>query len=87
MATPSLTEQMRAYEDNWVAMVQEPEEMIVGSGPEPLDAQLDAERRGYQDTILFWVPPVGTILAPLHIQSNLLIDKASPHSAILSNVI
>jgi hypothetical protein len=55
---------MRAYEDKWVAMVQEPEEMIVGSGPEPLDAQLDAERHGYKDTILFWVPPAGTVLAP-----------------------
>jgi hypothetical protein len=64
MATPSLTEQMRAYEDKWVAMVQEPEEMIVGSGPEPLDAKLDAQRRGYENTILFWVPPAGTILAP-----------------------
>ena len=55
---------MRAYEDQWVAMAQKPEQMIVGSGPEPLDAQLDAERRGSEDTVLFWVPPVGTILAP-----------------------
>ena len=39
MATLSLAEQMRDYEDKWVAMVQEPEERIVGSGPEPIDAK------------------------------------------------
>jgi hypothetical protein len=64
MAIASLAEQMRAYEDKWVAIVEEPEEMIVGSGSEPLDAKLEAERAGYQEAALLWVPPLGTIIAP-----------------------
>ena len=64
MATLSLAEQMREYENKWVAFVQEPEERIVGSGAEPLDAKLDAQRHGYEEAILMWVPPVGSIVAP-----------------------
>ena len=64
MATTSLAEQMRDYQDKWVAIVEEPEEKIVGSGAEPLDAKLEAERAGYHQAILLWVPPIGTIFAP-----------------------
>jgi hypothetical protein len=57
MAIPSLAEQMRDYQDRWVAVVEDPEEKIVGSGKEPLDARLDAENHGYHEATLLWVPP------------------------------
>lgn len=62
--SPSLAEQMRSYEDKWVAVVLDPEERIVGSGLQPLEARLEAERDGYHGAILLWVPPVGAVLAP-----------------------
>ncbi|HKF59709.1 MAG TPA: hypothetical protein VKJ45_29980 [Blastocatellia bacterium] len=64
MATPPLAEQMREYEAKWVAIVEKPEQTIVGSGAEPRDAQLEAQRRGYDEPVLLWVPPIGDLFAP-----------------------
>jgi hypothetical protein len=64
MATLPLSEQMREYEEKWVAVVEDPEQRIVGSGPEPKDAQLDAQRCGYDEAVLLWVPSVGDLFAP-----------------------
>ena len=63
MAMLPLAEQMREYEAKWVAIVEEPEQKIVGSGPEPKDALLEAKRRGYDQSALFWVPPAGGLFA------------------------
>ena len=55
MDKPTLTEQLTDYEDRWVAIF-EPDERIVGSGVNALEAKRNAENGGYADTILFKVP-------------------------------
>lgn len=54
MSQDRLEQEMRAYEDQWVA-IAEPEEKIVGSGTTAIAAKLDAERNGYADAALFKV--------------------------------
>jgi hypothetical protein len=48
-------EQLRDYEDMWVAVL-ESENRIVGSGADPFEAKADAEHKGYSETTLFQVP-------------------------------
>lgn len=64
MAKLSFTDQLRDYENKWVAIF-EPEESIVGSGDDPLEAKLDAERNGYKEVSLFQVPPFDLVYVPL----------------------
>lgn len=61
MSTASLTEQLRDYENKWVA-IYDPDERIVGSGDDPLEAKIDAERNGYKEISLFQVPPFDPIV-------------------------
>lgn len=61
MSTATLTEQLRDYENKWVA-IYDPDGRIVGSGDDPLEAKADAERNGYKEISLFQVPPFDPIV-------------------------
>ena len=61
---------MREYEDRWVAIVEsDGNETIVGSGRDAVEALSDAKAHGFEDAILFRVPPFNTTLIPLMSQS------------------
>lgn len=64
MSTATLTEQLRDYENKWVA-IYDPDEKIVGSGDDPIEAKTDAERNGYKEISLFQVPPFDLVYVPL----------------------
>ena len=55
MDLTAISAQLDKYENKWVA-IDESEERIVGVGDDAFEATEDAERGGYQDTILFKVP-------------------------------
>lgn len=59
-----LAPQFEQFENKWVA-IDESEERIVGIGDDALEATEDAERKGYQETILFKVPSFDSALVPL----------------------
>jgi hypothetical protein len=59
-----LSPEIEKFEDKWIA-IDESEEKIVGVGDNALDANADAERNGYQETILFKVPSFDSALIPL----------------------
>lgn len=50
----SFLEQLKNYEDKWVALIEQTKE-IVASGEDASEAKQKAEQRGYTDTILFKV--------------------------------
>ena len=64
MDLTTISSQLEKYENKWVA-IDESQEMIVGVGDDAFEATEDAERRGYQDTILFRVPSFDSALIPL----------------------
>ena len=64
MDITALSEQLEKYENKWIA-IDESEEKIVGVGDDAFEASEDAERGGYQDTILFKVPSFDAALIPL----------------------
>jgi hypothetical protein len=64
MDLETISAQLEKYENKWVA-IDESEEKIVGVGDDAFEATIDAERGGYQDTILFKVPSFDAALIPL----------------------
>jgi hypothetical protein len=64
MDLTTISAQLEKYENKWVA-IDESEEKIVGVGDDAFEATANAERGGYQDTILFKVPSFDTALIPL----------------------
>ena len=64
MDITAISPQLEKYENKWVA-IDESEEKIVGVGDDAVEATTDAERSGYQDTILFKVPSFDVALIPL----------------------
>ncbi len=64
MDITAISAQLEAYENKWIA-IDESEEKIVGVGDDAFEATVDAERGGYQDTILFRVPSFDAALIPL----------------------
>ena len=60
----SLSPEIEKFEDKWIA-IDESEEKIVGVGDNALEANPDAERNGYQETILFKVPSFDSAFIPL----------------------
>ena len=64
MDITAITAQLEKYENKWVA-IDESEEKIVGVGNDAFEATEDAQRSGYQDTILFKVPSFDAALIPL----------------------
>jgi len=64
MDISAISAQLEEYENKWIA-IDESEEKIVGVGDNAFEATEDAERSGYQDTILFRVPSFDAALIPL----------------------
>jgi hypothetical protein len=64
MDLTAISAQLEKYDNKWVA-IDESQEKIVGVGDDAFEATNDAERHGYQDTILFKVPSFNTALIPL----------------------
>ena len=64
MDLTAISDQLEKYENKWVA-IDESQEKIVGVGNDAFEATNDAERQGYQDTILFKVPSFDSALIPL----------------------
>jgi hypothetical protein len=64
MDIAKLGKQLEKYEDKWIA-IAESEEKIVGSGENAFEAKENAERNGYQETILFKVPSFDAALIPV----------------------
>ena len=60
----NLSPEIEKFEDKWIA-IDESEEKIVGVGDNALEATAEAERNGYQETILFKVPSFDSALIPL----------------------
>ena len=60
----TISAQLEKYENKWVA-IDDSEERIVGVAENAFEATQDAERNGYQDTILFKVPFFDTAFIPL----------------------
>ncbi|MGH9873791.1 MAG: DUF5678 domain-containing protein [Pyrinomonadaceae bacterium] len=56
--------ELEKYQDKWIA-IDGSEEKIVGVGDNAFEATEDAERNGYQETILFKVPSCDAALIPL----------------------
>jgi len=64
MELTRISAQLEKFENKWVA-IDESEEKIVGVGDNAFEATANAERCGYQDTILFKVPSFDAALIPL----------------------
>jgi hypothetical protein len=64
MDITAISPQLEKYENRWVA-IDESEERIVGVGDDAFEATEDAQRNGYQETILFKVPSFDVALIPL----------------------
>ena len=64
MDLTAISTQLEKHENKWVA-IDETQEKIVGVGNDAFEATEDAERHGYQDTILFKVPSFDSALIPL----------------------
>jgi len=64
MDIATISAQLKEYENKWVA-ISEPDGKVVGVGNNAFEATEDAERKGYQDTILFKVPSFDSALIPL----------------------
>ena len=60
----AISSELTKYENRWVA-IDESQEKVVGVGGDAFEATKDAERNGYQDTILFKVPSFASALIPL----------------------
>jgi uncharacterized protein DUF5678 len=60
----NLSPEIEKFEDKWIA-IDESEKKIVGVGDNALEATADAERKGYQETILFKVPSFDSAFIPL----------------------
>ena len=49
-------EELRKYENKWVAILENgDEEIVVGSGENAVEAKRDAEAKGFRDAVLFKV--------------------------------
>lgn len=56
----AFVEELRKHENQWVAIHESGEtETIVGSGLSAVEAKREAEAKGFYDTILFKVLPIG----------------------------
>jgi hypothetical protein len=64
MDISAISPQLEEYGNKWVA-IDESEEKIVGEGDNAFEATEEAQRNGYQETILFKVPSFDVALIPL----------------------
>ncbi len=56
MENKAFLEQLKKYEDKWVAIL-EPDQRVVASGNNASEAKQEAKRKGYDSVILFRVFP------------------------------
>jgi len=62
----AFVEVLRDYEDRWVAIIESGgTETVVGSGRDAVEALADAKSKGFENTVLFRVPPFNTTFIPL----------------------
>lgn len=52
----NLLDELKKYENKWVALL-EPDKKIIGSGKDVSEAKQEAVKKGYKDFILFKVFP------------------------------
>ena len=64
MDLTAISAQLEKYKNKWIA-IDESAEKIVGVGDDAFEATENAERSGYQETILFKVPSFDSALIPL----------------------
>ena len=64
MEIANLSGEFEKYRAKWIA-IDESEEKVVGVGYNAFEATADAERNGFQDTILFKVPSFDSAFIPL----------------------
>ena len=51
-------EELKKYENKWVAIFEADDtEVVVGSGKDAIEATREAEKKGFKDTVLFFVRP------------------------------
>lgn len=50
-------EQLKKYENKWVAILEPDRRKIVASGENALEAKKEAEKKGYNDVILMKILP------------------------------
>jgi hypothetical protein len=62
-------EQLKGYENKWVALL-EPEQKIVGSGNDAVEATQDAKKHGYSQVTLFYIPRSDATLLDSAMVSN-----------------
>jgi hypothetical protein len=59
-------EELRKYENKWVAIFESGNaELVVGSGKDAIEATREAEKKGFKDTVLFFVRPFNHGFLPL----------------------
>lgn len=62
----AFVEALRDYEDRWIAIIESGgNETVVGSGRDAVEALADAKAKGFENTVLFRVPPFDTTFIPL----------------------
>ncbi|MBA3243343.1 MAG: hypothetical protein H0T60_19140 [Acidobacteria bacterium] len=50
--------ELKKYQRKWVAVHEaEDGDIIVGSGEDAVEAKRDAQEKGFNDVVLFWVRP------------------------------
>lgn len=50
--------ELKKYQRKWVAVFEaEDGDIIVGSGEDAVEAKRDAQEKGFNDVVLFWVRP------------------------------
>jgi len=60
----AFAELVRAYENQWVAIIEKGgEEIVVGAGRTPKEALSSARDKGFKEVILFSVPSFSSSLA------------------------
>lgn len=61
----AFVEVLRNYEDRWVAIIESGgTETVVGSGRDAVEALADAKVKGFENAVLFRVPPFNTTFIP-----------------------
>ncbi len=66
MNQDKLLEQLRDYEDKWVALLEQDDTpQVVASGSDAFEAEQEARRKGYQNVRLMKVWPFDAGYAPL----------------------
>ena len=61
--SPKTLKQLKKYANKWVALTH-PDNKVVGSGKDAVEASQAAEKKGYKEVVLFRVFPVDGYYIP-----------------------